>query len=215
MSGVLHLAHRVLVAATVAGLLVQDPSRALTLIDPAGGRARPSGIPQYAILAGADAGRVAWQPASCTTHCPLYVTSLRGGRVTKIGLPPHTALNPGDTPDFDPADQRLALPLDTIDQQGGTTGTNVYVADLSARTMVRVPGQPIPVATLRRARSVPGRLQRRRLRALGGGWLRTVGRGDRRALLPGCLLDRHRPAPRTADPDRAGVQIRPRRGQHT
>ena len=110
-------------------------------------------IPQDAIIAGADAGHVAWQPAFCTTHCPLHVTSLRGGLATKIGLPPHTALNPGDTPDFDPAGQHLALPLDTIDQQGETTGTNVYVADLSARTMVRVPGRPIPVATLP---AVPG-----------------------------------------------------------
>ena len=153
MSGALHLGHRVLVAATVAGLLVQDPSRALTLIDPADGRAKPSGIPQNAIIAGADARHVAWQPAFCTTHCPLHITSLRGGLATEIGLPPHTALNPGDTPDFDPAGQQLALPLDTIDQQGGTDGTNVYVADLSAHTMVRVPGGPIPVATLP---AVPG-----------------------------------------------------------
>ena len=152
-SGVRHLGHRLLVAATDGGLLVQDPSRALTLIDPADGRARPSGIPQDAIIAGADAGHVAWQPAFCTTRCPLHITSTRGGLATEIGLPPHTALNPGDTPDFDPAGQRLALPLDTIDQQGETTGTNVYVADLSARTMVRVPGRPIPVATLP---AVPG-----------------------------------------------------------
>jgi hypothetical protein len=153
MSGALHLGHRVLVAATVAGLLVQDPSRALTLIDPADGRARASGVPRDAIIAGADAGHVAWQPAFCTTHCPLHVTSLRGGLASEIALPPHTALNPGDTPDFDPAGQHLAVPLDTIDQQGETTGTNVYVADLAARTMVRVPGQPIPVATLP---AVPG-----------------------------------------------------------
>ena len=152
-SGVRHLGHRLLVAATDGGLLVQDPSRALTLIDPADGRARPSGIPQDAIIAGADAGHVAWQPAFCTPRCPLHITSTRSGLATEIGLPPHTALNPGDTPDFDPAGQRLALPLDTTDQQGDTTGTNVYVADLSARTMVRVPGRPIPVATLP---AVPG-----------------------------------------------------------
>jgi hypothetical protein len=152
-SAALHLGHRVLVAATVAGLLVQGPSRALTLTGPAGGRSRPSGIPQDAIIAGADAGHVAWQPAFCTTRCPLHVTSLRSGVATEIGLPPHTALNPGDTPDFDPAGQHLALPLDTIDQQGGTTGTNVYVAGLSAHTLVRVPGRPIPVAALP---AVPG-----------------------------------------------------------
>ena len=96
---------------------------------------------------------MAWQPAFCTVSCPLHVTSLRGGLATVIGLPPHTALNPGDTPDFDPAGQRLALPLDTIDQQGGPTGTSVYVADLRAHTMTRVPGPPVPVATLP---AVPG-----------------------------------------------------------
>jgi hypothetical protein len=134
-------------------LLVQGPSRALTLIDPAGGQARPSGIPADAIIAGADGGHVAWQPAFCTIDCPLHITSLGDGLTTEIGLPPDTALNPGDTPDFDPAGRHFALPLDSIDQQGGTTGTNVYVADLHARTMVRVPGQPVPVATLP---AVPG-----------------------------------------------------------
>ena len=53
----------------------RDLSRALTLIDPADGRARPSGIPPDAIIAGADAGHVAWQPAFCTTCCPLHVTA--------------------------------------------------------------------------------------------------------------------------------------------
>jgi hypothetical protein len=153
VSAVRHLGHRVLVAATVGGVLVQGPSRALTLIDPANGRARPSGIPPDAIIAGADARHVAWQPAFCTTRCPLRITSMRGGQATQISLPPHTALNPGDTPDFDPAGQHLALPLDAIDQQGETTGTYVYVAGLAAHTMVRVAGRPIPVATLP---AVPG-----------------------------------------------------------
>ena len=146
VSGVLHLAHRVLVAATVAGLLVQDPSRALTLIDPAGGRARPSGIPQYATsparrLPRGLAARVLHDPLPAVRHQPAW----RPGHQDR----PAAAHGPQSRRDarLRPGDQRLALPLDTIDQQGGTTGTNVYVADLSARTMVRVPGQPIPVAT--------------------------------------------------------------------
>lgn len=143
-----HLHAQVLVAATVAGLLVQGPSRALTLIDPADGSAQPSGIPQNAIIAGADAQHVAWQAPSCATRCPLHITDMRGGPGTEITLPPHTDLNPGDTADFDPAGGRFALPLDTTDQQGGVTGTNVYVADIRARALVRLPGSPIPVATL-------------------------------------------------------------------
>jgi hypothetical protein len=71
-----------------------------------------------------------------------------GGPDTLIALPPHTVIDSGDTSDFDPSGQRLALPLDTTDHQGSITGTYVYVADLSARKLIRVPGGPIPVATL-------------------------------------------------------------------
>jgi len=46
------------------------------------------------------------------------------------------------------AGRRLALPLDTIGHQGAITGTSVYVADLAARTLTRVPGGPVPVAAL-------------------------------------------------------------------
>jgi hypothetical protein len=139
---------RVLAAATVSGLLVQEPSRKLTLINPANGSAKPAGIPHNAIIAGADASQVAWQAASCTTSCSLHITSMRGSPGTEMALPPHTALNPNDTPDFDPTSHRLALPLDTIDHQGLATGTYVYVADLSAGTLTRVPGGPIPVVAL-------------------------------------------------------------------
>ena len=148
VSGPLDLGERVLTAATVKGLLLQGPAGVLTLTDPADGSAEAAGIPQNAILAGADAYQVAWQAASCPTRCPLHVTDLRGGPGTEIALPPHTALNPDDTPDFDPSGQRFALPLDTIDHQGLATGTYVYVADIRARKLVRVPGGPIPVATL-------------------------------------------------------------------
>jgi hypothetical protein len=153
VSGALALDNRVLAAATVGGLLVQGPSRTLTLIDPASGTAKPAGIPENAVIAGADAYQVAWQAASCTTRCPLHFTRMGGGPDTEIALPPHTALNPNDTADFDPAGHRFALPLDTIDHQGAVTGTYVYVADLSAGTLIRVPGGPIPVVTLP---AVPG-----------------------------------------------------------
>ncbi len=73
---------------------------------------------------------------------------MRGGPDTEIALPPHTALDPADTPDFDPAGQRFALPLDTLDHHGTAVGTYVYVADISARKLTRVAGGPIPVATL-------------------------------------------------------------------
>ncbi len=148
MSDALDLGARVLAAATVRGLLVQGPAGVLTMIDPADGSVEPAGIPQNAIIAGADAYQVAWQAASCPARCLLHVTDLRGGPGTEIPLPPHTAINPDDTPDFDPAGQRLALPLDTVDRHGLSTGTYVYVADISARKLTRVPGGPIPVSAL-------------------------------------------------------------------
>jgi hypothetical protein len=148
LPGAVDLGARVLAAATVRGLLVQGPAGVLTMINPADGRVEPDSIPQNAILAGADAYQVAWQAASCPARCPLHVTNLRGGPGTEISLPADTAINPDDTTDFDPAGQRFALPLDTVDRHGLATGTDVYVADLSARKLIRVPGGPIPVSTL-------------------------------------------------------------------
>jgi hypothetical protein len=148
LSGVRHLNGQVLVAATVSGLLVQDPGQKVALIDPADGRAAPLGIPADATIAGTDADDVAWQAAACPVQCPLHVTGLRGGPDTQIALPPHTVISANDTSDFDPAGQRLALPLDSTNSQGVIMGTSVYVADLSARTLTKVPGGPIPVAAL-------------------------------------------------------------------
>ena len=119
-----------------------------SLIDPANGRAERSGIPADAIIAGTDADRVAWQAPVCPVDCPLHVTDLGAGTDTQIALPPHTVIDSDDTSDFDPAGQRLALPLDTIDPQGVITGTSVYVADLSAHKLIKIPGGPTPVAAL-------------------------------------------------------------------
>jgi hypothetical protein len=148
LSGVRRLNNQALVAATVRGLLVQGPDQKLALMDPVSGRAEPTGIPANAIIVGTDADHVAWQAAACPVACLLHVTDMRGGPDTQIALPPHTVIDSGDTSDFDQAGQRLALPLDTIDHQGAITGTYVWVADLGARKLIRVPGGPIPVVAL-------------------------------------------------------------------
>ncbi len=148
LSGTRDLGSRALVAATVRGLFVRGPDQRLTLIDASNGAAEPTGIPGNAIIAGADADDVAWQAATCAAGCPLHITDLRGRPGTLIALPPGTVIDPNDTSDFDPACRRLALPLDTVDRQGTVTGTSVYVADISARTLVRLPGGPISVASL-------------------------------------------------------------------
>jgi hypothetical protein len=148
VSPVVHLNDQALVAATACGLLVQNPDQNLALMDPAKGCADRAGIPANAVIAGADADLVAWQAAACSVDCPLQVTDVRGGPDIQIPLPPHTVVDSNDTSDFDPAGQRLAIPLDTTDEQGAITGTYVYVADLRTRKLVRVPGAPIPLATL-------------------------------------------------------------------
>jgi hypothetical protein len=148
LSGTVHLNDQVLVADTVRGLLLQGPDQKLTFTDPVNGDAEPTGIPPDAIIAGTDADQVAWQAAACSVDCRLHVTDLVGGPDTRITLPPDTVIDANDTSGFDPAGQRLALPLDTIGHQGTVTGTNVYVADLRTGTLTRVPGGPIPVAAL-------------------------------------------------------------------
>jgi hypothetical protein len=148
LSAVRPLNHQALVAATVGGLLVQGPDQKLALIDPVNGRAEHTPIPANAIIAGTDADQVAWQAAACSLNCPLHVTDVRGGPDTQIALPPHSVIDSDDTSDFDPAGQRLALPLDTTDPQGAITGTSVFVADLSARKLIRIPGGPTPVTAL-------------------------------------------------------------------
>jgi hypothetical protein len=148
LSAVRSLNGQLLVAATVRGLLVQRPDRTFALMNPVTGRAASAGLPADAIIAGTDAEQVAWQAAACPPDCRLNVTDVRGGPDTQVILPPDTVIDPGDTSDFDPAGQRLALPLDTTDSDGTITGTSVYVVDLAARTIATVPGGPVPVAAL-------------------------------------------------------------------
>ena len=147
-TGTRDLGSRALVAATVRGLFVRGPDQKLALIDASNGAAEPTGVPGNAIIAGADADDVAWQPATCAAGCPLHITDVRGRPGAQIALPPGTVIDPNDTSDFDPAGRRFALPLDIIDRHGAVAGTSVYVADISARTLVRLPGGPIPVASL-------------------------------------------------------------------
>jgi hypothetical protein len=144
---------RVLDAATAGGLLVQGPLGEVALINPVSGTAVRSGIPANAIIAGADADQVAWVSASCTIGCSLHVTSVPGGQDKRIALPPATSVDLADASAFDQGGQRLALPLDIANRRGMTMGTSVYVADISAGTLIPLPGGPVPLAALP---AVPG-----------------------------------------------------------
>ncbi len=148
LSAVRSLPGQLLVAATARGLLVQRPDRTFALLNPVTGRTASAGLPAGAVIAGTDADQVAWQAAACPPDCKLTVTDVRGGPDTQVNLPPDTVIDPSDASGFDPAGQRLALPLDTTDSGGTITGTSVYVVDLATRTIATVPGGPVPVATL-------------------------------------------------------------------
>jgi hypothetical protein len=153
LSADVRLHRRVVLAATVRGLLTQGPIGTVALIKPENGSVERTGIPANALIAGADADHVAWQAGTCAVRCPLHVTDIRNGSVRQLSLPPRTVLDPADTSAFDPAGQRLALPLDTINRHGQAAGTYLYVADITDGTLVRLPGAAIPLATLP---AVPG-----------------------------------------------------------
>ena len=118
------------------------------IVRPGSGTIVSAGIGRDATIVGASARQVAWQPQPCPAACPVHVTSLDGGQAAVIPLPPHTAVDAADAADFDPAGQRLALPLDTISSRGVASGTAVYVASLRDGRLTRLPGGPVPLAGL-------------------------------------------------------------------
>jgi len=154
LSGIVHLNDQELIADTVPGLLLQSPDRGLAVMNPGSGRTKSAGIPQDSVIVATNSGKVAWQDPACPPDCTLHVTNLQGGPSAKLTLPPDTVINTNDTADFDPAGQRLALALDSVDRQGtAASDTYVYIADLRTGKLTRVPGGPIPVVTLP---AVPG-----------------------------------------------------------
>jgi len=146
LSPAVRLHGQVLLAATVRGLLTQGSSgQGASLTNPATGVMQPAGVPGDAFVVAVGPDDVAWQPAYRGGPCWLHITSLRDGTDTVIPLPPGTF--PDDDPApaaFDPAGQRLALPMTTTNREDRMTGTSVYVADIGLRRLIRLPGGPIP-----------------------------------------------------------------------
>jgi hypothetical protein len=149
LSAILHVHNQDLLAATVAGLLLQGPSgEGASLVSPTTGIARPAGLPPDGLVLAAGADDVAWMAASCADACPLHITSLRDGVDTVIPLPPRTlpsAYFPLPAA-FDLAGQHLALAMEITNREDRITGTSVYVADISLRRLIQLPGGPIPLS---------------------------------------------------------------------
>jgi hypothetical protein len=151
LSAVIHLNRQSLLAATVAGLLIQGPSgEGASLMSPSTGIIRSVAIPPDALVVAVNADDIAWMAASCATACSLHVTSLQRGIDTVIPLPLST-LPDEYTPAlaaFDPAGRRLALVMQTTNREDRITATSVYVVTIGSRRLTELPGGPIPLSAI-------------------------------------------------------------------
>jgi hypothetical protein len=148
LSPVLQLDGQILLAATARGLLTGSAhGGGARLVSPASGATAPMRVPPGAIIAGVSADDVAWQRPPCPRlSCPLHVTSLLTGTDTVITLPPRTETN-GEPGAFDPADKRIALPLDTFGRRHLAMATHIYIVDIAGRRVTELPGGPEPLTS--------------------------------------------------------------------
>jgi hypothetical protein len=145
---VLRLRRQILLAATARGLLTgSGHGGGARLISTASGAAVRMPVPPGALIAAVSADAVAWQRPPCRRlACPLHVTSLRTGAGPVIALPPGTQTN-GQPAAFDPAANRIALPLDTISRNRQPAATHIYLIDIARRHITRLPGGPLPLTS--------------------------------------------------------------------
>lgn len=145
LSPVLHLPPG-LVAATSAGLLTDSViTGRLQLWSLTAGRARRLPLPGGAQVAGAGGGRVIWQSPSCAVRCLLHLTGLRAGSPISVAVPPgwQPALYPGPAATSG-SGQQLVIPMDSIGS-GYLAAVDLYVINITARSMRRVPGGPYTI----------------------------------------------------------------------
>jgi hypothetical protein len=87
-------------------------------------------LPADATFVAAGRDRVIW--LSCGTSCLLHITNLTTGTSTALPLPRHwqppLRVYPPPPASFDPAGQRLVLPLDRVDSAGNITAQRLFIA---------------------------------------------------------------------------------------
>jgi hypothetical protein len=105
------------------------------------GQPIPINLPADASFVAAGRDRViSW---SCRTSCLLHVTDLTAGTDAALPLPRHwqppLRVYPPPPASFDPAGQRLVLPLDRVDSAGNITAQSLFIA--ANGTLRETPGR--------------------------------------------------------------------------
>ncbi|HEV3293700.1 MAG TPA: hypothetical protein VG123_32370, partial [Streptosporangiaceae bacterium] len=94
------------------------------------GQPIPINLPADASFVAAGRDRVIWW--SCRGSCLLHVTDLTAGTDAALPLPRHwqppLRVYPPPPASFDPAGQRLVLPLDRVDSAGNITAQSLFIA---------------------------------------------------------------------------------------
>ena len=151
VSPVLHLPLGLAGATESGPLTLNLVTGRVQLWNGATGQPVPMNLPAGATFVAAGRDRVIWW--SCRASCLLHVTDLTTGTDAAFPLPPNWQPPPSGYPlppaSFDPAGQRLVLPLARVDSAGNITAQALFIA---ANGMLRqTPGRlrlpPLAAAT--------------------------------------------------------------------
>jgi hypothetical protein len=130
VSPVLHLPLGLAGATGSGPLTLNLVTRQVQLWNGATGQPIPMNLPAYASFVAAGRDRVIWW--SCRGSCLLHVTDLTTGTDAALPLPrnwqPPPSAYPLPPASFDPAGQRLVLPLAHVDSAGNITAQGLFIA---------------------------------------------------------------------------------------
>ncbi len=137
-----------LAGATEQGPLTQNlTTRRLQLWNGTTGQHLPLPVPADAEFVAAGADRLVWVSYARSASA-LHVTSLRTGSDVTVPLPGNwfpAESFPPQPASFDPAGQRLVLPLDRTDSLGNPDSDDLFVIDTTTRTARMIPTKPLPI----------------------------------------------------------------------
>ena len=130
VSPVLHLPLGLAGATETGPLTLNLVTGRVQLWNGATGQLIPVNLPADAYFVAAGRGQVIW--SSCRAACLLHVTDLTTGTDAALPLPRHwqppLRAYPPPPASFDPAGQRLVLPLIQVDSAGNITAQALFIA---------------------------------------------------------------------------------------
>jgi hypothetical protein len=151
VSPVLHLPLGLAGATESGPLTLNLVTGRVQLWDGATGQPVPVNVPAGASFVAAGRDRVIWW--WCRASCLLHVTDLTSGTDAALPLPrnwqPPLQDYPPPAASFDPAGQRLVLPLDRMDSEGNITAQALFIAadGMLRQTPARLRLSPSAAAT--------------------------------------------------------------------